>query len=237
MNKLDYFDLLNDYLRKYYSIEETQEILRDYEEYFINAKLDNKTDAEIIEELGSPKKIVLNLIDEDGRHREGRWQTCRNRFYIWYERRFLTSVQNKLTNSRASESTVLNNFGKLLGFLVKNICLLFLHVVVLIFLGTFLAFLLFLVGITISGILLAVFLTPVTLSGFSFLNMSFLGIIFPIMLAVGLAILMCLIIRILAKFIYRFILEYIHWVKLQMMYKKVRLRPDEDKLAGKAQEV
>ena len=40
MNKEEYLDLLKDYLLKSYSEEETLEILRDYEEYFINGKLD-----------------------------------------------------------------------------------------------------------------------------------------------------------------------------------------------------
>lgn len=55
MNKVEYLDVLNDYLLKYYSEEESLDILRDYEEYFLNGKLDGKTEQEIILELGSPK--------------------------------------------------------------------------------------------------------------------------------------------------------------------------------------
>lgn len=65
MNKEEYLDVLKDYLLKSYSEEETLEILRDYEEYFINGKLDKKREEEIILELGSPKKIVEQLIVED----------------------------------------------------------------------------------------------------------------------------------------------------------------------------
>ena len=65
MNKVEYLDVLNDYLLKYYSEEESLDILRDYEEYFLNGKLDGKTEQEIILELGSPKIIVQELRAEE----------------------------------------------------------------------------------------------------------------------------------------------------------------------------
>ncbi len=65
MNKIEYLDVLKDYLLKSYSEEESLDILRDYEEYFLNGKLDGKTESEIILELGSPKKIVQELKMED----------------------------------------------------------------------------------------------------------------------------------------------------------------------------
>ena len=36
INKVDYLDVLKDYLLKFYSDEESLDILRDYEEYFLN---------------------------------------------------------------------------------------------------------------------------------------------------------------------------------------------------------
>ena len=65
MNKVEYLDLLKDYLLKAYSEEESLEILTDYEEYFLNGKLDGKTEQEIIIELGSPKKIVNELLGQE----------------------------------------------------------------------------------------------------------------------------------------------------------------------------
>ena len=52
MNKADYLDVLKDYLLQYYSEEESLDILRDYEEYFLNGKLDGKTEEEIAKEDG-----------------------------------------------------------------------------------------------------------------------------------------------------------------------------------------
>ena len=65
INKVDYLDVLKDYLLKFYSEEESLDILRDYEEYFLNGKLDGKTEEEIILELGSPKKIVQEIREEE----------------------------------------------------------------------------------------------------------------------------------------------------------------------------
>ena len=65
INKVDYLDVLKDYLLKFYSEEESLDILRDYEEYFLNGKLDGKTEEEIILELGSPKRIVQEIREEE----------------------------------------------------------------------------------------------------------------------------------------------------------------------------
>ena len=43
INKVDYLDVLKDYLLKFYSEEESLDILRDYEEYFLNGKIYVKT--------------------------------------------------------------------------------------------------------------------------------------------------------------------------------------------------
>ena len=58
LNRKEFLDILRDYLKKDFSEDQISDIIRDYEEYFINGKLDGKSESEIIFELGSPKKIV-----------------------------------------------------------------------------------------------------------------------------------------------------------------------------------
>lgn len=64
MSKNDFLDILRDYLKGFFSELEINDILRDYEEFFLNGELQGKSDEEIIKSLGSPKSIANELIEE-----------------------------------------------------------------------------------------------------------------------------------------------------------------------------
>jgi len=64
MSKNDFIDILRDYLKGSFSELEINDILRDYEEFFLNGELQGKSDEEIIKSLGSPKSIANELIEE-----------------------------------------------------------------------------------------------------------------------------------------------------------------------------
>lgn len=64
MSKNDFLDILRDYLKGSFSELEINDILRDYEEFFLNGELQGKSDEEIIKSLGSPKSIANELIEE-----------------------------------------------------------------------------------------------------------------------------------------------------------------------------
>uniref|UniRef100_UPI00359CB673 DUF1700 domain-containing protein n=1 Tax=Paraclostridium bifermentans TaxID=1490 RepID=UPI00359CB673 len=64
MNKREFLEILKDYLANHFSEDEVNDILRDYEEYFIDGEIEGKSDIEIIQSLGSPKSIVRDLVDE-----------------------------------------------------------------------------------------------------------------------------------------------------------------------------
>lgn len=64
MSKNDFLDILRDYLKGTFSQLEINDILRDYEEFFLNGELQGKSDEEIIRGLGSPKSIAQELIEE-----------------------------------------------------------------------------------------------------------------------------------------------------------------------------
>ena len=88
ITKNDYLDVLKDYLLKFYSEEESLDILRDYEEYFLNGKLDGKTEEEIILELGSPKKIVQEIREEEKNisSKKGTFYNLSKKFDGWFEK-------------------------------------------------------------------------------------------------------------------------------------------------------
>ena len=56
MTKNDFLDILRDYLKGTFSELEINDILRDYEEFFLNGELQGKSNEEIIKSLASPKK-------------------------------------------------------------------------------------------------------------------------------------------------------------------------------------
>lgn len=64
MNKREFLEILKDYLSNHFSDDEVYDILRDYEEYFIDGQIEGKSDFQIIESLGSPKSIVRDLVEE-----------------------------------------------------------------------------------------------------------------------------------------------------------------------------
>lgn len=64
MNKNEFLEILKDYLRKDFSDDEVNDILRDYEEYFVDGLIEGKSDMEIISALGSPKAIAKELISQ-----------------------------------------------------------------------------------------------------------------------------------------------------------------------------
>ncbi|WP_055336185.1 DUF1700 domain-containing protein [Paraclostridium sordellii] len=64
MNKKEFLEILKDYLSNHFSEDEVNDILRDYEEYFIDGEIEGKSDIQIIESLGSPKSIVRDLVGE-----------------------------------------------------------------------------------------------------------------------------------------------------------------------------
>lgn len=66
MKKQDFLEILRDYLKNNFSSEEVEDIIRDYEEHFIEGAIEGKTELEIISGLGSPKSIAEALLEENG---------------------------------------------------------------------------------------------------------------------------------------------------------------------------
>ena len=64
MNKSEFLEILKDYLGKDFSEYEVNDILRDYEEYFVDGIIEGKSDMERISALGSPKSIAKDLVSQ-----------------------------------------------------------------------------------------------------------------------------------------------------------------------------
>ena len=64
MNKKEYLEILSDYLKQYFNLEQQQEILRDMEEYFFDGVSSGKSEWELIQGLGSPKQLAQELKEQ-----------------------------------------------------------------------------------------------------------------------------------------------------------------------------
>ena len=88
MKKEDFLEILKDYLKKGFSEDEIIDILRDYEEYFIDGAIEGKSEIEIISSLGSPKEIANELLAESNIKNENKAKGKLESFFIDIKGRF-----------------------------------------------------------------------------------------------------------------------------------------------------
>ena len=88
MRKEDFLEILKDYLKKDFSEDEIIDILRDYEEYFVNGAIEGKSEIEIISSLGSPKEIANELLAESNIKNENKSKGKLESFFIDIKGRF-----------------------------------------------------------------------------------------------------------------------------------------------------
>ncbi len=82
MKKEDFLEILRDYLKKGFSEDEVMDILRDYEEYFVDGIIEGKSEMEIISSLGSPKEIANELLAESNIKNESKIKGKADSFFI-----------------------------------------------------------------------------------------------------------------------------------------------------------
>lgn len=104
MNKREFLEILKDYLSNHFSDDEVNDILRDYEEYFIDGEIEGKSDLQIIESLGSPKSIVRDLV---GEMKESKLNASNKRFDKIHDSINKAKLKTKDSYYRAKE--VINN--------------------------------------------------------------------------------------------------------------------------------
>lgn len=104
MNKREFLEILKDYLSNHFSDEEVNDILRDYEEYFVDGKIEGKSDLQIIESLGSPKSIVRDLVEE---MKESKIKNRNKKFDKIYDS--INQVKFRLKDNFYKAKDVINN--------------------------------------------------------------------------------------------------------------------------------
>lgn len=82
MKKEDFLEILRDYLKKDFSEDEVMDILRDYEEYFVDGIIEGKSEIDIIQSLSSPKEIANELLAESNIKSENKVKGKVESFFI-----------------------------------------------------------------------------------------------------------------------------------------------------------
>nr|WP_243196579.1 DUF1700 domain-containing protein [[Eubacterium] tenue] len=235
MNKREFLEILKDYLSNHFSDDEVNDILRDYEEYFIDGEIEGKSDIQIIESLGSPKSIVRDLVDEMN---SSKINSSNKRFDKIYDN--LNKIKLKFRDKYQKSKEIINN--KLTpdlkndeeGLSTKLIKILLTVLSTgLVFIGVlFVLFMIFIgIGIIASNI---AFVTLIITSGplFALDKSITLLIIFTIITILGFDILGIQVYIYLLKLGKKLYKRYINWLKNKKIYinakeRKVNYKGDD----------
>ena len=235
LNKREFLEILKDYLSNHFSDDEVNDILRDYEEYFIDGEIEGKSDIQIIESLGSPKSIVRDLVDEMN---SSKINSSDKRFDKIYDN--LNKIKLKFRDNYQKSKEIINN--KLTpdlkndeeGLSTKLIKILLTVLSTgLVFIGVlFVLFMIFIgIGIIASNI---AFVTLIITSGplFALDKSITLLIIFTIITILGFDILGIQVYIYLLKLGKKLYKRYINWLKNKKIYinakeRKVNYKGDD----------
>lgn len=224
MNKNDFLDILKDYLKNNFSTAEINDILRDYEEFFLNGELEGKTEEDIIKALGSPKAIANELIEEMKGNKEENNKSSSKSY-----KEFFCKLKNKVkyygekvvnkTKDFLNSSDIIND--KIPTWSVKLIILfltLILIIPALMFLACAIGTFFTLLGITIFNIASYGCTIPMAMANgylavfIGFLSLTLTGVLIAFW---------TIYVNILKLFKYLFV-KYTSWVKTRKMYIRVK---------------
>ena len=103
MKKEDFLEILRDYLKKGFSQDEVNDIVRDYEEYFVDGIIEGNSEMEIISSLGSPKEIANELLAESNIKNESKIKGKAESFFIEVKGKFKSGLNKFKVNLNDKE--------------------------------------------------------------------------------------------------------------------------------------
>ncbi len=231
MNRKEFLDILRDYLKKDFSEDEINDIIRDYEEYFVNGEIEGKSDLETIAALGSPKSIAIDLVNQikEDNNKHDKKDKIED-IYIRSKRKIRECcfkgkdfLEEKLTPS-LSNNTSSNKGMKVLLYLLSLVLIIpsFVAVCIMASIAGFLALSLITFLITIPLMVSFSWSTPEIAFFFIFLSIAFIGF----------QILAWQVFIFVVKYMKKIYKTYINWVKTRKIYinaSKVKVNNEEYK--------
>lgn len=210
MKKEDFLEILKDYLKKGFSEDEIIDILRDYEEYFIDGAIEGKSEIEIISSLGSPKEIANELLYEDNIKKENKVKGKLESFFIEAKGKLKSELNKFKVNLDDKNHIKSRKKIEVLQILITIILIPIAFSIAISTIG---------VGISLVASLIAFIIgTPFAISLMNVMPEIKMVIIFGFIAYIGLEILMWQLFIVVVRLEKKALKAYITWLKTNKLY-------------------
>ena len=219
MKKEDFLEILKDYLKKGFSEDEVTDILRDYEEYFVDGIIEGKSEIDIIQSLGSPNEISNELLAEINIKSENKVKGKLESFFIEAKGKFKSGLNKFKVNLNDKEHVKSRKKIELLQVLLTIILLPFAFAIVCSTIG---------VGIGLIGSLIALVVgTPFAISLMNVMPEVKMVIIFAFIAYIGFEILIWQLFIIVVRLEKKAFKIYVTWLKTNKLYIDGSIKKEE----------
>ena len=219
MKKEDFLEILRDYLKKGFSEDEVMDILRDYEEYFVDGIIEGKSEIEIIQSLGSPKEIANELLAESNIKSENKVKGKLESFFIEGKSKLKSGLNKFKVNLNDKEHVTSRKKIEILQVLLTIILLPFAFAIVCSTIG---------VGIGLIGSLIALVIgTPFAISLTNVMPEIKILIIFLFIAYIGFEILIWQLFIAVVRLEKKAFKIYITWIKTNQLYIDGSIKKEE----------
>jgi hypothetical protein len=247
LSKQEFLEILRDYLKKDFSDDEVNDIIRDYEEYFVDGIIEGKSDMEIISQLGSPKTIseefvsqikgdkisedndqivnkrVLNSKISDAKHKTGRGikqiGTKISDFFKKSQKWFTELLTLNIEKERK------RNSGGISRALVFS-TLIILTMFMLLPFGSLILFILSTLAGLVASAITSIIMIPFVFKFIGIIPDTWLVFVFGYVAFVGFQILAWQIVLFVVTFSKGLVRKYIHWIKTRGIYIRASKKKD-----------
>jgi len=210
LKKEDFLEILKDYLKKGFSEDEIIDILRDYEEYFIDGAIEGKSEIEIISSLGSPKEIANELLYEDNIKKENKVKGKLESFFIEAKGKLKSGLNKFKVNLNDKNHIKSRKKIEVLQILITIILIPIAFSIAISTIG---------VGISLVASLIAFIIgTPFAISLMNVMPEIKMVIIFGFIAYIGLEILMWQLFIVVVRLEKKALKAYVTWLKTNKLY-------------------
>lgn len=220
MKKEDFLEILRDYLKKGFSEDEVMDILRDYEEYFVDGIIEGKSEIEIIQSLGFTKgNCKWTLLAESNIKSENKVKGKVENFFIEAKGKFKSGLNKFKVNLNDKEHVKSRKKIEILQVLLTIILLPFAFAIVCSTIG---------VGIGLIGSLIALVIgTPFAISLTNVMPEVKTLIIFLFIAYIGFEILIWQLFIAVVRLEKKAFKIYITWIKTNQLYIDGSIKKEE----------
>ena len=227
MRKDDFLEILKDYLKNSFSQDEIADILRDYEEYFIDGAIEGKSEMEIISGLGSPKEIAAALLAESNTNNKNDKSKIERKvedLYITFKNKSKSTLNKFKVNLNDKDHVKSRKQISFMQIILTLILLPFAFPILMTTIG-------FGAGL-IGSIFAAIIGAPFAVSLVSVMPEVKTVVIFGVIAYIGLEILLWQLFIAIFKLEKRAVKIYLNWIKTNQLYINGSIKKEEKEQDG-----